>query len=157
MRERERDGGCYGYREDREDNITFEVKLRSSDFRRCPWLFIFHRHCEHTWITTLCGMIYLASVESALLRWSYKAEPRYSRVWQRELERWYRALIETWGEMKGKLKEKYLLQSWRDHILEQLNNLHLGSISIQVPELHDYFWWPYPSMRCQRRSLPDSV
>ena len=39
-------------------------------------------------------------------------------------------LIETWDEMKDKLKEKYFLELYRYRLLDELHRLRQGSMSV---------------------------
>ena len=40
--------------------------------------------------------------------------------------------METWEEMKNKLKEKYFLDSYRHHLLDELHRIRQESISVQA-------------------------
>lgn len=43
----------------------------------------------------------------------------------------YMDTIETWGDMKTRLKEKYLPSKFRNRLLNKLHTLRQGSMSVQ--------------------------
>jgi len=47
-------------------------------------------------------------------------------------ERQRESPIESWEEMKNKLKEKYLPKFYMNHFLDKLHNLCQGNIFVQV-------------------------
>lgn len=49
---------------------------------------------------------------------------------ERGLERLGRPPITTWGEMKEKLREQYLPTTYKDQLLDELNTLHQGTLSV---------------------------
>ena len=42
-----------------------------------------------------------------------------------------KVVIESWEEIKEKLKEKYLLKYYKNRLLDLLRNLHQGNMSVQ--------------------------
>jgi len=68
-------------------------------------------------------------------------------------ERQRRDPIETWNEMKEKFKKKYLPPSYKDHLLDQLNNLRIDSMSVQdyMTKFNDV------TLRCDVRENPQQT
>jgi len=46
-------------------------------------------------------------------------------------ERQHKNLVESWEKMKDKLKEKYLLEFYMDHLLDKLHNLCRDNMSVR--------------------------